>query len=54
MAAGFGPRRAFYLREVVARFQLMEYPTEEAYIADERTPFREMDGGVIERQIRYV
>ncbi len=44
MTARFGPRWAFYLREVVARLQLMEYPTEEAYIADERTPFHEMVG----------
>ncbi len=44
MTARFGPRWAFYVRDVVARFQLQQYPTEELYIADGRFPFREMDG----------
>jgi hypothetical protein len=44
MTARFGPRWAFYVRDVVARFQLQQYPTEYLYIADGRFPFREMDG----------
>jgi hypothetical protein len=46
MTARFGPRWAYWLRDVVARFQLQEYPTMEAYIADGRTPFSEMAGSV--------
>lgn len=44
MTTKFGPRWPFYVRDVVARFQLQKYPTEENYIADGRYPFREMDG----------
>jgi len=44
MTTRFGPRWAFCVRDVVARFQFQQYPTEELYIADGRFPFREMDG----------
>jgi hypothetical protein len=44
MTVRFGARWAYKLRDVVARFQLQEYPNEEAYIADGRQPFREMEG----------
>ncbi len=44
MTARFGPRWAFYIRDVVARFQLQEYQTEDLYIADGRLPCHEMDG----------
>jgi hypothetical protein len=44
MTSRFGARWAFHLREVVARFQLQEYQTEDLYIADGRVPCREMDG----------
>jgi len=44
MNARFGRRWAFRLRDVVARFQLQEYPTLETYIADGRTIVPEMEG----------
>jgi hypothetical protein len=46
MTARFGPRWAYWLRDVVARFQLQEYPTYAAYVADGRTEFPEMEGSV--------
>jgi len=44
MTVRFGARWAYKLRDVVARFQLQDYPTEETCIADGRLPFREMEG----------
>ena len=46
MTARFGARWAYKLRDAVARFQLQDYPTAEAYIADGRHPFQELEGSV--------